>query len=73
MSGAIRLRVRVDEARCQGHTLCHHALPEVFSLRDDDEHAYAAIEVVPTALEDAVRAAACECPEGAIQLDQEEV
>jgi ferredoxin len=66
------MRVRVDDGRCQGHTLCHHALPEVFLLREDDEHAYVEIEAVPTALEDAVREAACTCPEGAIRIEEED-
>jgi ferredoxin len=72
VSGPVRLRVRVDEDRCQGHNLCHHALPEVFRLRDDDEHAYVEIDLVPAGLEDAVREAACTCPEGAIRIEEEE-
>ena len=32
------IRVRVDSARCQGHTLCNLAAPTVFSLRDEDGH-----------------------------------
>ncbi len=37
------MRVYVDEAICQGHTLCAMAAPEVFHLRDDDGHAYVAV------------------------------
>jgi ferredoxin len=61
------IRVRVDAARCQGHTLCHHAVPEVFGL-DEEEHSRVDIDEVPADLEERVRGAALDCPEGAIRL-----
>jgi ferredoxin len=63
------MRVRVDENRCQGHTLCTLAAPELFLLRDDDGHAYLEDENVPPGLEDKARAAAATCPEQAIIID----
>ena len=38
------LRVAVDADLCQGHTLCNFAAPDVFHLRDEDGHAYVAID-----------------------------
>ena len=62
------MRVSVDPAICQGHTLCNLAAPQVFLLAEDDGHAYVASEEVPSELEDAVRKAAATCPEGAITI-----
>ncbi|MGH7747683.1 MAG: ferredoxin [Candidatus Dormibacteria bacterium] len=62
------LRVSVDDRICQGHNLCHRALPEVFRLRDEDGHAYVEIDEVPEGLREAVRLAAQTCPEGAIRV-----
>lgn len=63
------MRVRVDETKCQGHTLCSFTAPEVFLLRDEDGHAYVADDVVPPELEDAARKAALGCPEQAIVVE----
>ncbi len=64
------MRVRVDETKCQGHTLCAMAAPDVFVLDDFDGHAQAVAEEVPQHLEDAVRAAASTCPEQAIVVTE---
>jgi ferredoxin len=66
------MKVRVDEARCQGHTLCQIAAPQVLRLRLDDGHAYVENEAVPPALEAAVRLAAAGCPESAISFEEGE-
>ncbi|MFI5041408.1 MAG: ferredoxin [Acidimicrobiales bacterium] len=63
------MKVRVDEAKCQGHTLCAMAAPEVFSLSEVDGHASALEGTVPAQFEDAVRAAAGSCPEQAIVVE----
>jgi ferredoxin len=60
------MKVRVDETRCQGHTLCAATAPDVFNLREDDGHSYVEDENVREGLEDAVRRAALGCPEQAI-------
>jgi ferredoxin len=62
------MRVYVDPAVCQGHTLCTLAAPQLFLLGEDDGHAYVATEDVPAELEDAVRKAVATCPEGAISI-----
>jgi ferredoxin len=63
------MKVRVDDSRCQGHTLCAMAAPELFKLRDEDGHSYVENEDVPAGLEDKARAAAATCPEQAIVID----
>jgi ferredoxin len=62
------MRTRVDVERCQGHGLCHWTAPEVFAPDDDDGHAVVQVETVPPELEAAVRDAAANCPESAIEL-----
>ena len=64
------IRVRVDSARCQGHTLCNLAAPTVFSLRDEDGHAVAVVDEVPPEHAEAARKAALGCPEQAIELEE---
>lgn len=62
------MRVRVDAAACQGHGQCVMICPEVFGA---DEQGFAVVrrEDVPAALADAVRRAALQCPERAVQID----
>ncbi|MCU4182903.1 ferredoxin [Acidiferrimicrobium sp. IK] len=62
------MRVHVDETKCQGHTLCAMAAPDIFELSDFDGHAQAVAGDVPPHLEDAVKAAASTCPEQAIVI-----
>ena len=60
------VRVRVDESKCQGHTLCAMSAPQVFLLREPDGHAYVTDEVVAPDEEGRVRDAVATCPEQAI-------
>jgi len=62
------VKVRVDPERCQGHTLCAMAAPDVFELSDFDGHSSVRVDVVPDALEEAVRSAVNTCPERAIEI-----
>lgn len=62
------MRVEVDANRCQGHTLCHMAAPEVFSLREEDGHAEVGDGIVAPEHEAAARRAAAGCPERAITV-----
>ena len=62
------MRVRVDEQKCQGHTLCAMSAPEVFSLREEDGHSYVASEEIDLEQEANVRNAAASCPEQAIVI-----
>jgi ferredoxin len=61
------VRVAVDEDRCRGHGVCCATCPGVFTLTDDGYSEVREPEI-PTALEQAVRAAADSCPERAITV-----
>jgi ferredoxin len=64
-------RAIVNPDLCQGHTLCNFAAPDVFHLRDEDGHAYVAIdgELSPEQLKQA-RQAELGCPERAITVEE---
>lgn len=63
------MRVRVDEARCQGHTVCAMNAPEIFDVSSEDGHARVVSDVVPAGKEDIVRMAAAGCPEQAVVVE----
>jgi len=62
------MKVRVDPDKCQGHTLCAMAAPELFTLSEFDGHSTAIADDVPPELESAARDAAATCPEQAIVI-----
>jgi ferredoxin len=62
------VKVRVDPAICQGHTLCAMTAPDLFELDDEDGHAWAVSEDVPDGEEGLAREAARTCPERAVFL-----
>ncbi|MGH8983129.1 MAG: ferredoxin [Acidimicrobiia bacterium] len=64
------MRVRVDEAACEGHGRCYVLAPEVFEA---DEHGHCVVTLPqPGAdLEAAARRGADNCPEQAIAVDEE--
>jgi ferredoxin len=62
------VKVQVDQARCQGHTLCSMIAPDSFELDEIDGHATPATEDVPADQETAVKEAVHSCPERAITL-----
>jgi ferredoxin len=64
------MKVRVDPDKCQGHTLCAMAAPELFTLSEFDGHSTAIPGDVPTDLESAARDAAATCPEQAIVISE---
>lgn len=63
------MKVHVDSARCQGHTLCAMIAPERFTLSEVDGSASAVTNLVPTDQEELVLEAAQSCPEQAIVVD----
>jgi ferredoxin len=65
------VKVRVDQDRCQGHTLCAMIAPEMFQLSDIDGSSSAVTELVPADQEDLVREAAQSCPEQAILIEED--
>ncbi len=64
MSKSPRLKVRVDQEKCQGHARCKSLAPELFEL---DEFGNA----VPAGLEDKAWLAQANCPEIAIDVTEE--
>ena len=69
MSG--KMRVRVDQNKCQGHARCKSLAPELFEL-DELGNAHAAGDgTVPAGLEDKAWLAQSNCPEIAIEVIEE--
>ena len=64
------MKVSVDPARCQGHTLCNMSAPGVFELSEDDGHAQAISGDVPPQWHEATRRAAMACPERAVEVSE---
>lgn len=64
------MKVFVDSARCQGHTLCSMIAPDSFELSDIDGTSSPVGEVVPADQEEAVREAVHSCPEQAISIEE---
>lgn len=62
------MKVKVDETRCQGHTLCAMIAPERFELDEVDGHSSPVTEDVPADQEEQVREAVQSCPEQAISI-----
>ncbi len=62
------VRVLVDIARCQGHARCEDICPEVFATDAVEGKCVIADPQVPPGLEDKVRLAVRNCPEGALRV-----
>jgi len=63
------MRVTVDSEKCQGHNRCYALAPDVFDV-DDYGFATSRFEgAIPAELEDGARAAAANCPEYAITIE----
>ena len=60
------MRARVENSRCQGHTLCAMIAPESFRLDDVDGNAHAVTGDVSAEHRGRVAEAARSCPEQAI-------
>lgn len=63
------MRAHIDDERCKGHGVCCALCPEVFELTDGG-YARVLQPEVPAEHHDAVHAAATQCPEGAITLQE---
>ena len=67
-----RLRVRVDLALCQGHSVCMEEAPEIFRVLDRATH-YPQVQVLeefpPPERWEALRAAARYCPNRVITIE----
>jgi ferredoxin len=64
------MRVSVNEAHCQGHTMCALTAPDLYKLDDEDGHAYVESPVVPDGLQAPARRGAAACPERAITVEE---
>jgi len=61
------MRAFVDKDLCIACGVCESIAPEVFSL-ETEPYAVVLLDPVPEELEDLVREAAENCPEGAIEI-----
>jgi ferredoxin len=66
----VRYRVRVDHDQCMGNRVCEAHLAEVFTVDDDTNLSTAVGGDLNSALGDAVREAAADCPQDAIILER---
>jgi ferredoxin len=64
----VRMKIRVDPEKCQGHTLCAMRAPQLFELDEVDGHSTAVVDEVPADQEPDAQEAANSCPEQAITL-----
>jgi ferredoxin len=62
------IRVTVNTARCEGHSMCRDAAPDVFAL-DDDGVATVLLDPIPENLTGQAEAGARACPVMAISVD----
>ncbi len=62
------MKVRVDEAACEGHGRCYALAPEVFEA-DDHGHCVVTRPAPTGAAQAAARLGADNCPESAITVD----
>ena len=64
------MKVRVDLELCVGHGRCHMLAPDVFS-EDERGHCKIANETVSPELEKQARMGEANCPEGAIEIEED--
>ena len=65
------MRLRLHRERCVGHGRCYVLAPDVF---EEDERGHCVLErsEVPPEFADQARAGALNCPEGAIEIQEDE-
>jgi ferredoxin len=64
------MKIRVDQAKCEGHGRCYDLAPAVYG-EDDRGHCRIKRATVPAELEDQARLGAENCPEDAIEVDED--
>ena len=69
MSG--KLKIHVDQEKCQGHARCKSLAPELFELDEFGNAHEIGDGSVPAALEDKAWLAKANCPENAIDVTEE--
>jgi ferredoxin len=63
------MRLTIDGAMCTGHGRCYTLAPQLLTYDDEGFVVERGVVEVPAGQEDAARAAALGCPEGAIAID----
>jgi ferredoxin len=66
-----KLKVRVDQDKCQGHARCKSLAPELFDLDEYGNSHEHGDGTVPPGLEDKAWLAKANCPEIAIEVIEE--
>ena len=66
------MRVIANHALCQGHARCEDICPEVFATDAVEGKVVIIRDEVPAQLEDKVRLAVRNCPEGALRVARSE-
>lgn len=65
------MQVHIDPTRCRGHALCVGRAPEAFDFLDLDDRAVVRADAVGLVADEVFLAAARECPERAIIVEDE--
>lgn len=64
------MKVRVKQEVCVGHGRCYELAPEIFG-EDERGHVRLLVETVPDGLEQKARIGSWNCPEHAIEIDED--
>jgi ferredoxin len=68
MPPTTKLRVRVDQKKCQGHNRCHQVAPSLFELDEFGNAHEIGDGRVPAAMEEKAWLAKANCPELAVEI-----
>jgi ferredoxin len=71
MSAGKKLRIRVDQEKCQGHNRCKAVAPELFQLDQFGNAKEIGDGLVPPELEEKAYLAKSNCPEFAVEIIEE--
>ncbi|XYI42031.1 Ferredoxin [Cupriavidus necator] len=68
----VSMKIRIESARCKGHQNCIRAAPELFIVGEDGYARVRGSGDVPPALKEEVLLAWANCPEFAIEVEDDE-
>jgi ferredoxin len=71
MTSAGKLKVRVDQKKCQGHNRCHQIAPGLFQLDEFGNAHEIGDGRVPAVMEEKAWLAKANCPELAIDITED--
>ena len=66
------MRVIANHQLCQGHARCEDLCPEVFATDAVEGKVVIVMDQIPAAIEDKVRLAVRNCPEGALRVTRKD-